>query len=153
VYAYFPSKQALFEAAVDADVACLVEDAFPEIDHAEGEIDLDLHLLFKRLVNTLRIHPLAQRVLAGGEGDGIGRWMQLSAGHRLRTALTAVLRREQNMGRVRREIDATVLALGLETILASLLAAVLHESGAVPTEAEEAVFAVLNAALRPSADG
>lgn len=81
VYAYFPSKQALFEAAVDADVACLVEDAFPEIDRAEGEIDLDLHLLFKRLVDThceyIRWHSgcsLAERATesAGGRNCRLG---------------------------------------------------------------------------------
>lgn len=148
VYAYFPTKQALFEAAVDADAAGLIADALPDL--WAGTVDLDFELLFARLFGALPAHPLARRVLAGEEGGGADRWVQLPAEARLMAGLTVALRRQQAEGTVRRDIDAATLAAGLEAIVTALIIAVLQTDGHAPPDTSAAVIAVLEASIRPA---
>jgi AcrR family transcriptional regulator len=149
-YAYFPGKAALFEAAVDADAAALVEEAMaaagagPPREHLLG---LVLHL-----VDGLGRHPLASRVLAGREPEVIGRLLDLPALARLREVTTAELRQGQTAGTVRDDLDPAALALGLETVVLTLLMAQLQVGGADPERLDarrHGVVALLDAALAP----
>jgi AcrR family transcriptional regulator len=152
VYAYFPSKQALFEEAVDADAAGLIADALPEI--LAGSFDGDFGRVFQRLLQALPAHPLARRVLAGEEGRGIERLVLLPSEQRLRAGLTRALARRQVDGTVRPDISPDVLAIGLEAIVEGLLIAIIQTGGAPPDpERSAAVLAVLDAALRPPPPG
>jgi AcrR family transcriptional regulator len=148
VYAYFPSKQTLFEAAVDADAAGLIADALPEI--LAGSFDGDFATVFARLLGALPAHPLARRVLAGEEGTGAERLVQLPSEQRLHSGLTQVILRGQADGTMRGNVDARLLAIGFETIVVALIIAILQTGGA-PTDHTTSlgVITVLDAALHP----
>ena len=145
IYVYFQSKQALFEAAVDADAAGLIADAVPEI--LAGAFDGNFGRVFARLLSSLPAHPLARRVLAGEEGTGAERLIQLPAELRLHDGLTAALRRGQREGTVRRDIEPELCAFGLESIVVALLIAILQTGGDSDPRTSEGVLAVLKAAI------
>jgi AcrR family transcriptional regulator len=149
VYAYFPSKQALFEAAVDADAAGLIADALPEI--LAGSFDGDFATVFARLLNALPAHPLARRVLAGEEGTGVERLAQLPSEQRLHVGLTRAIQQGQADGTMRDDVDAQLLAIGFETIVVSLIIAILQTGGAPADQTTSlGVLTVLDAACRTS---
>jgi TetR/AcrR family transcriptional regulator len=145
VYVYFPSKQALFEAAVDTDAAGMIADAVPEI--LAGAFDGNFGRVFAQLLSSLPSHPLARRVLAGEEGTGAERLVQLPAELRLHDGLTAALRRGQREGTVRRDIDPELCAIGLESIVVALLIAILQTGGDSDPRTSEGVLAVLKASI------
>jgi len=145
VYVYFPSKQALFEAAVDADAAGLIADALPEL--VAGAFDGNFGRVFARLLASLPAHPLARRVLAGEEGTGVERLAQLPAELRLHEGLTTALRRGQREGTVRGDIDPELCAIGLESIVVALLIAILQTGGDSDPRSSAGVLAVLSAAI------
>jgi AcrR family transcriptional regulator len=148
VYAYFPTKQALFEEAVDADAAGLIAHALPDV--LAGSFGGDFADVFVRLLASLPAHPLARRVLAGEEGTGVERLVQLPSEKRLHAGLTLALARGQIEGTVRSDVEPGVLAIGLETIVVALMIAVLQTGGAPPDPTTSAgVVAVLDAAVRP----
>ena len=147
VYVYFPSKQALFEAAVDADAAGLIADALPEI--LAGGFDGDFGRVFARLLACLPTHPLARRVLAGEEGTGAERLVKLPSELRLHEGLTTALRNGQQVGTIRGDIDPELFAIGLESIVVALLIAILQTGGDSDPKSSEGVLAVLEAAIRP----
>ena len=147
VYAYFPSKQLLFEAAVDADVAGLIAEALPEL--LAGSFDGDFGAVFARLLGGLSAHPLARRVLAGEEGTGTDRLNRLPAELRLQAGLTVALRRGQVEGTVRPDIDVELTAIGLEAIVVALLIAILQTGGEPDQRSGHAVLSVLDATIRP----
>ncbi|MGI8492950.1 MAG: TetR/AcrR family transcriptional regulator [Acidimicrobiales bacterium] len=148
VYAYFPTKQALFEEAIDADAGGLIADALPEL--LEGQFDRDFARVFQRLLAALPAHPLARRVLAGEEDSGVERLARLPAELRLHAGLSRALRQGQEEGTVRSDLDAVTMATGLEAIVIALLVAVLQSGGEVEAEVAAGVLAVLDAAVRPS---
>jgi AcrR family transcriptional regulator len=146
VYAYFPGKEGLFEAAVDADAAALLSEASADLDDQDlvsGELRLVTALLA-----GLERHGLARRVLAGQEQEVIDRLLAIPALLELRSRLTAALAAGQDAGRVRSDIDPKVVAVGLETLTLALLMARLKVSqgGEERRRGVEAVFA---AVLRP----
>jgi AcrR family transcriptional regulator len=147
VYAYFPSKQALFEAAVDADAAGLLAEALPDL--LAGSFDGDFARLFTRLLRALPHHPLARRVLAGEEGTGAERLTQLPSEARLHAGITEALRRGQADGSVRADIDVESHAVGLEAIVIALLISILQTGGATDPASSAGVLAVLRAAITP----
>jgi AcrR family transcriptional regulator len=148
VYAYFPTKQALFEAAVDADAAGLLGDALPEL--LGGTFDGNFGRVFSRLLRALPDHPLARRVLAGEEDTGAERLQQLPAEDRLLAGITAALQKGQAEGTVRSDVDPSTFAAGFEAIVIALLIAILQTGGDVDPAASTGVLAVLDAAIRPA---
>lgn len=150
VYSYFPSKQALFEAAIDADVAGLLVDAVPDL--LAGTFDWNFARLFQRLRHALPAHPLARRVLSGDESDGIARVVVLPSEVRLQTGIQTALRRGQQDGTVRSDIDIEKIAHGLEAIVVALLIAILQSGEVIDRATSEGVLEVLNALVRPCSD-
>jgi AcrR family transcriptional regulator len=146
-YAYFESKEALFEAAVDVDAAGLVAEALPGL--AEGRYDAEWALLIAMLLEGLDRHPLARRVLAGLEPNRTELMLDIPALVELRAAIAAQLRIGQEQGVVRRDLDPVVMASGLETVVIAILIAVL-QTGVNPVgDRAEGVVALLDAAIRP----
>lgn len=151
-YVYFPSKEELFAAAVDADAEGLIRDALPNV--LDGRFDGDWQDLFLRLLGALDGHPLARRVLAGEEGKTADRLFVLPAEAALRAGLADALRAGQRTGDVRADIDPHVAAVGLETIVIAVLIATLQSGGTADAERTTGVLAVLDAAIRiPAASG
>ena len=146
VYAYFPGKEGLFEAAVDADAAALISEA------SEGIDDRDLvsgqPRLLPALMASLERHLLARRVLAGQEQEVIDRLLSIPALLELRNRLSEAMAAGQDAGLVRPDVDPKAMAIGLETLTLALLMAWLK----VPEYGEErqrGVEAVFEAVLRP----
>src|SRR5688572_19172741 len=65
-YAYFPSKEALFLAALDEDAAAVIHEGLTTVMEDPSVLDWRETLIFT-LVAALDDHPLARRVLAGLE--------------------------------------------------------------------------------------
>jgi AcrR family transcriptional regulator len=147
-YAYFPGKEALFQSAVDADASGLIEEARDAA--GLGGFTLDRLLVFLvTLRERLEFHPLARRVLAGLEPEVIGRLMTIPSLVELTAAVAELLADAQAAGEVRDDVDPAALAIGLETILLSLLLGEVQTGLAIEPERQAGVVAVLEAALRP----
>jgi AcrR family transcriptional regulator len=146
VYAYFPGKEGLFEAAVDADAAALISEASEGID--DRELVSGQPLLLPALMAGLEHHRLARRVLAGQEQEVIDRLLSIPALLELRNRLSEAMAAGQEAGLVRPDVDPKAIAIGLETLTLALLMAWLK----VPEYGEErqrGVEAVFEAVLRP----
>lgn len=149
VYAYFAGKEALFEAAVDADAAALIDDA-RAASTGGGILDREVDFV-GALMQRVEEHPLARRVLAGLEPDAIHRVVRLPSLDAVTVQLADELGAAQRAGDVRADLDPVLIAEGLESIvLALLMAHVQTGEGAEATRATS-VVAVLEAALRPPA--
>lgn len=144
-YAYFPNKEDLFAAAVDADVEGLIHEALEDV--LAGQFDGDWQTVFLRLLGAVETHPLARRVLAGDEGKGAERLLVLPAEAALRAGLAAALRQRQSNGDVRADIDPETAAVGLETLVITVLIATLQTGGVADTERAAGILAVFDAAL------
>jgi AcrR family transcriptional regulator len=147
VYAYFDNKEALFEAAVDLDAAELIAGARAQLDDTLPLVELIPGLLLHLRLGVEQ-HRLARRVLAGQEPEVIHRVADLPALQDITAELTEQLRAEQAEGQVAADIDPEVLALGVETVVLSLLMSAVQ----VPVEADSRVpgiVAVFQSLFRP----
>jgi AcrR family transcriptional regulator len=149
VYAYFPGKEALFAAAVDADADALVEVALQAIER--GRFTGDWAALIQLLLDALPDHPLARRVLSGLEPESTERLLDIPALARLRIRLAGLISTDQLTGAVRRDVDSTALADGLVTIVLALLIGILQTGGRPHPQLAPGVITVLEAALGPPA--
>lgn len=153
-YAYFPNKEALFLAAVDEDaasviregVSSLVDPSRPLVPRARD--DWRSTLVFT-LVDAVQRHPLARRLLAGLEPEVTARVIGTPALNELRVACAEQLRREQQAGLVRADVDPVVIARGIVAIMLSLLMSVVQLGADDMLEHADDVRAVFDAALSP----
>jgi AcrR family transcriptional regulator len=146
VYAYFPGKEGLFEAAVDADAAALIDEAMSGID--EDAVVMPHSMLLPLLADGLERHRLARRVLAGQEPDVIDRLLALPSLLDLRRRVADGLAVGQERGMVRADIDPKALAVGLETVVLALLMGSLQIEQ-VDDERQAGIAAVFEAVVRP----
>ncbi len=148
VYAYFSGKEALFEAAVDFDAAALIDEARralpPGLPVRDG-----LLVLIAELIERLDAHPLARRVLAGGEPDVIRRLLDLPSLRALVVETAELLGGAQERGEVRADVDPTLRSWGIETIVRTLLMGHLQAGVDPGSPRAQGALTVLDAALRP----
>lgn len=147
VYAYFDGKEALFEAAVDADAAALIGKA--HVQRGSGTVRERLAAFGAALTAHLGEHPLAVRVLAGREPEVVGRLLRLPTVEADRAAFAAEIAVGQRAGDVRADIDPEVIALGVESIVLALLMGMVQAGVGPGSERPLAAAAVLDAALKP----
>lgn len=147
VYAYFAGKEALFQAAVDADASALIEDSRAEVEDlpTRAGVSAMVPVLMRRVLD----HPLAKRVLLGKEPEVIGRLLDLPSLRTLTDDVTAQIVAAQADGEVRPDIDARLTAEGLESVVISVLMSSLQAGVSVDSRRAVAARAVLDAALRP----
>jgi AcrR family transcriptional regulator len=146
-YPYFANKEALFVEAVDEDVAGLIDDAVSLvlIDENPGGWG---GVMMQALLTHVDDHTLAGRILKGLEPDFTMRLLHIPALQGLRKALTELIRQQQLLGEVRRDIDPGQTASGMTAIVISLLMATV-QTGATGLEQVVAdVESVLHAATR-----
>jgi AcrR family transcriptional regulator len=148
-YAYFPSKEALFLAAVDHDAAGVIEEGLVHLLEDAAVDDWRQTLIFT-LVAAVERHPLARRLLAGLEPEVTERVLEIPALTELRKACAERLRTEQAAGTVRADIDPVPLANGVVTIILSLLMSVVQLGQHAAVTYGPDVAAVFEAALAPS---
>jgi AcrR family transcriptional regulator len=147
-YAYFPSKEALFVAAVDEDAAAVIEEGLSSV--AVDDIDQWRETLILTLLSAVGRRPLARRVLAGLEPEFTVRLLAIPALEQLRKACGERIRSQQLAGEVRGDIDPGQIANGLVTIVLSLLMSLLQTGTDPATLLGTDVVAVVEAALRPA---
>jgi AcrR family transcriptional regulator len=141
VHAHFGSKEALFQAAFDEDVANLLAVmqhrlAYSTLTGAPGN---PTATLIPELLAAMDDHPLVLRVFRGLEPDRTPELLNTPAVHATREQLVATVRSGQSAGFVRSDIDAVHLAGAVETIvLALLLAAV--QGGIIADEPRRAAL-------------
>jgi AcrR family transcriptional regulator len=147
-YAYFDNKLGLFLAALDDDIAGLVDEGVSSVLDTTGD-DSWRGTLILTLVESLDRHPLARRMLAGLEPGFTERIVELPALEDLRSAVVSRMRRDQDAGLVRTDIDLAAIGNGTVGIFISMLmAAVQFGVDGVEAQARD-MLAVIGAAIDP----
>ena len=146
-FAYWSSKEALFEAAVDSDARAVIGELLGGIGESD-ELAAWLNLA-NQLLDVLSRHPLARRVLAGQEPDVIDQVLEVSAFQDLRTLLTSVISADQQRGRIRADLDPAKAAIGMESLTLAMTMALLQLKDPLNPEREAGVAEILLAAFRP----
>jgi AcrR family transcriptional regulator len=145
-YAYFDSKESLFDAAVDADAAAAIDEI------AAGTLDAPatqlVPMLLVLLLGNVDRHPLVKRVLAGQEPDALARLINLPALGELTVTIAERVRAAQSTGEVRTDIDAELFANGAEAILLSLLMSVVQVGASTEARRQVGVLTIFDAVLR-----
>ena len=147
IYAYFAGKEGLFQAAVDADASALIDESRTAVEGMamrEG-----LGAMVSVLLTRVTEHPLAARVLSGREPDVIDRLLELPSLHQLTEETALGIEVAQAEGDIRSDVDAHLMAEGLESIVLSLLMSSLQANVGSESPRAVATRAVLDAALRP----
>jgi AcrR family transcriptional regulator len=147
-YPYYANKEALFVAAVDEDVAGLIDDAVSFVDMREDSRHW-ARTMMQGLLRRLADHPLAGRILRGLEPDFTMRLLHIPALEELRKAVSALIRSEQIEGSVRRDIDPDQTANGMVVIVISLLMAATQTGAMGIDQVVGDVESVLQAVTRP----
>ena len=146
-YPYFANKEALFIAAVDEDVAGLIDDAVHLL-----EIQSDLHwgqTMMLNLLDRLSAHPLAKRVVSGLESQFTMRLLDIPALDQLRKGVAELLRTLQVTGEARTDVEPDQMASGIVVIVISLLMATAQIGVEGFAKVGGDIEAVLDAATRP----
>ncbi|HWE65789.1 MAG TPA: TetR/AcrR family transcriptional regulator [Acidimicrobiales bacterium] len=149
-YPYFANKEALFEAAVDEDVAGLINQAVSLVV-IDTEPQHWGRVMMRGLLERMADHPLAGRIVSGREPEFTMRLLDIPALTELRKTVTEVIRVQQVSGQVRQDIDPEQTAGGMVVIVISLLMASVQTGPAGFDLVADDVEAVLNAATRPPA--
>lgn len=149
-YPYFANKEALFVAAVDEDVAGLIDDAV-SLFTIDEEPEQWGRIMMRALITHMDGHPLAGRILRNLEPDFTMRLLSIPALQELRKTVTELIRDQQVTGQVRQDIDPAQAASGMVVIVISLLMATIQTgAGAAGFDQVAAdVESVLQAATRP----
>ncbi len=147
-YAYFDNKEALFLAALDDDVAGVIDEGVSTVLETTGDDSWRGTLVFT-LMDAVERHPLARRMLAGLEPDVTERLVELPALEELRAAVGHRMRADQQAGLVRPDIDPVAIGSGVVSIFISLLMAVVQFGPEAVTRYGPDVLAVMEAAIEP----
>jgi AcrR family transcriptional regulator len=145
-YAYFPSKEALFLAAVDEDAAGVIHEGLLSVMDVPSVQNWRDTLIFT-LVDAVERHPLARRLLAGLEPDVTVRVLEIPALNELRKACTERLRSEQAAGTVRTDIDPVAIGNGVISLMLSMLMSVVQLGSQAAITYSSDVASVFEAAL------
>jgi AcrR family transcriptional regulator len=145
-YAYFPSKEALFLAAVDDDAAGVIQEGLATVLDVPDVRRWHDTLIFT-LVDAVQRHPLARRLLAGLEPDVTVRVLEIPALNELRKACTELLRTGQAAGTVRPDIDPVAVGNGIIALMLSVLMSVTQLGNEAAVAYSHDVAAVFEAAL------
>ena len=124
-YPYFANKEALFVAAVDEDVAGLIDDAVSLV-LLDTQGNQWGQLMMRALVAHMDEHPLAGRILRGLEPEFTMRLLHIPALQQLRKTVAELIRDQQLAGEVRRDIEPGETASGMVVIIISLLMATMQ---------------------------
>jgi AcrR family transcriptional regulator len=146
-YAYFGSKADLFRVAVDEDAADLIREAAAQAAEHEPRQLLPALVLF--LGGALEHHPLTARVLQGREPDAVRQLIDLPAVHEVGNLIADAIRRGQEAGDVRADIDADAVGAGAEAIALGLTISLAMGGGATTQRHAFGVVSAFDAMLKP----
>jgi AcrR family transcriptional regulator len=148
-YPYFANKEILFVAAVDEDVAELINEAVSLV-LIDTEPEHWGRIMMRGLVDGMERHPLARRIISGLEPEFTMRLLDIPALSELRKTVTELIRVQQATGQIRLDIEPAQTANGMVVIVISLLMATMQTGSAGFELVADDVEAVLHAATRPS---
>ena len=153
VHQYFGSKQELFHAAFEYDVAPVLA-AFYGGAGPGRQLALDStaaqHGLVPRVAAEFAEHPLAKRVLEGNEPEHTAELMALPAVVAAHDQLTRQVAEDQQAGALRDDLPAGALADALETLVFALLLGPVQMSGENSDPGRRwAIAAVVSRGIRP----
>jgi AcrR family transcriptional regulator len=153
VHQYFGSKQELFHAAFEYDVAPVLA-AFHDGAGPGRQLALDStaaqHGLVPRVAAEFAEHPLAMRVLQGNEPEHTADLMALPAVVAAHDQLTRRVAEDQRAGTMRDDLPAGALADALETLVFALLLGPVQMSGENSDSGRRwAISAVISRGIRP----
>jgi AcrR family transcriptional regulator len=149
-YPYFAGKEALFVAAVDEDVAELINEAVSLVV-VDAEAAHWGRIMMTGLVDGMERHPLARRIVSGLEPEFTMRLLDIPALAQLRKTVTEFIRVQQAAGSVRVDVVPEQIANGMVVIVISLLMATVQTGGTAFDLVSDDVEAVLHAVTRPPA--
>jgi AcrR family transcriptional regulator len=149
-FAYWASKEALFEAAVDHDAHQVIDELLGMIDE-DDVTQLSWIAPVTQLLGILDHHPLSRRVLAGQEPEVIGRLLEIPSFQDLRTHIAGCIVDGQARGVVRTDLRPELAANGIETITLALVMAVLQLPEPPGDDRTAGIAEILLASIRPAA--
>jgi AcrR family transcriptional regulator len=149
-YAYFDSKDHLFRAAVDEDVAALIREATDQVRAAGIQPRQLLPALLLYMSGGLDRHPLTKLLLQGQEPEVIEQLIDLPAVHDLGGLVAEAIRLGQQSGEVRSDIDPDAVGAGAEAILLGLIMSLAQGGGATTERHAFGVVSAFDAMLRPA---
>jgi len=147
-YAYFDNKESLFVAALDVDATELVTQAHQAL--AGVPVREKLLGFLAQLYEGLEARPLARRVLAGLEPDVLPHLIDLPAIRLATDLIVADIRRSQQAGLVRDDIDAAEIGIGVEAMILGMLIGAVQSGGVFNPRYESGVEAAFEAMLKPA---
>lgn len=147
VHAYFGDKEALFNAAVEQDVASLLDVVRQRL--ADEPIPGVGLALVPALLAALDPHPLARRIFSGHEPERTAELLQLPAVARTRAQAVAAITAAQQAGLVRADLEPVALTGALETLLLALMLGAVQIGMIGDDERRAAIVALLAQGIRP----
>jgi AcrR family transcriptional regulator len=148
-YAYFGSKAELFREAVDTDAADVIREAAAQASVMDPRQLLPAIVLF--LGGALERHPLTERVLQGREPDAVRQLIDLPAIHELGEVIADAIRRGQDSGEVRGDVDPDAVGAGAEAMILGLTMSLAMGGGATTQRHAFGVVSAFDAMLKPPA--
>ncbi len=118
-FVHYPNKEALFFAAVDADLTALF-DEFGAALAALGPDEQVSDRILDAVLATVDDHPLARRLLAGLEPTFTERVLQSAAFAELRRVVSELIAGGQAEGIIRPDVTPTDLADGLVSAVVAM---------------------------------
>ena len=146
-YAYFASKEDLFDAAVDANAAATIDRVQALVADVPATQLVPMLLVF--LLGGVDDHALLKRVLSGLEPEALHRLVNLPSLTDLARLIEAKVREAQGRGEVRADLDAEQFANGAEAIIVSLLLSVTQVEGSTEARRQLGVLSIFDTVLRP----
>ncbi|MCX7619897.1 MAG: TetR/AcrR family transcriptional regulator [Acidimicrobiales bacterium] len=146
-YAYFENKEALFDAAVDADAIAILRATASRVADLPANQLVPMLLVF--ILGSLDDHPLVKRVLSGQEPEALRRLINLPALAELTALIADRIRDAQQRGEVRADLDPDLFASGSEAILLSLLMSVVQVGQTTEARRQLGVLTIFDTVLRP----
>jgi AcrR family transcriptional regulator len=151
VHAHYGSKEELFRAAFEHDIAALLDVITARL--ASGALPgLGGGLrLIPDLLAAIDDHPLARRVFQGREADRTRELLTVPAVVRTRERLTDLVAGGQRAGLIRGDLAPEALAGALETLVLALLLGAVQVGMIGDEQRRLALVAIIAAGIRPPA--
>lgn len=147
VYFHFAGKEELFIAAFDRQATHLSDEV---IGADPDDVGPDFWATaLPSILAHLPDHPLVHRVTRGAEPTLMPRLAAGELPNRFRAALGVSLRKAQQAGMIRNDLDCDTTATGIEAVLLALLLTVVQSGGTGFDERSGPVRALLWSALEP----
>ncbi|GAB88680.1 TetR/AcrR family transcriptional regulator [Gordonia rhizosphera] len=145
VYFHFAGKEEVFLAAFDREAGRLGDAIIGREPQAVG--DGYWNAVLNDVVKHLPEYPLVARVLGGAEPELMSRIVAGEFSTRLRATVAVSLRKGQEVGRVRMDIDRDRVALAVETIMLAFLVMTVQARGVGRDERVGAIGELMQLAL------